>query len=619
MNSSRIQTNRLGLLAVAAIMIIGIGLNNVLFSGLRLDLTENKLYTLTDGTKEILGSIEEPINLYLFFSRDAAQDLPFLGDYAQRIEELLLEFEQYADGNLRLNFIDPAPFSEDEDRAAGFGLQSINLALGSDAVYLGLAGTNAVGDEAKIAIFDPNKEAFLEYDLAKLIYELANPKKPVVGVLSSLPVRGDFNPMTQQMTADWVFVEQLQQLYDLKFLEADIQTIAPETDALILIHPKQLTTETEYAIDQFVLRGGRLIVFVDPWSDLEGRSNPGQPPMGPADNSSSLNKLLNSWGVTVPETEVIGDAQFALQVQGPNGLPIRHLALLGLRETAIDGDDIITAGLESINLGYSGHITSLPDTEITVTPLLTTSNQAAMLPAEMLALAQDPSLLQQGFSPTGTNYNIAARISGDVKSAFDAKPATTTTDAAHLTESNGPINVVVVADTDLLSDRFWAQVQNFFGQRLVNAFASNGDFVGNALDNMLGSEALIGMRGRASFSRPFTRVADLERKAQDDYKLREQMLQQELVETENRLSQLQAEKGEGGTLILSAEQQAELERFRDERLQIRKELRKVQRDLRANIENLGTTLKVINIGLIPALITLLAIGNVLWRRSRRAG
>jgi ABC-type uncharacterized transport system involved in gliding motility auxiliary subunit len=232
----------------------------------------------------------------------------------------------------------------------------------------------------------------------------------------------------------------------------------------------------------------------------------------------------------------------------------------------------------------------------------------------------DPTILQSEFQPRGESLVLAGRVSGEVNSAFDGPPEGSTQAAEHLAKSSGPINVVVVADTDLLTDRFWVQLQNFFGQRLATAFASNGDFVGNALDNMLGSQALIGMRGRATFSRPFTRVEELARRAEDEYQLREQMLQQELAETESRLSQLQAEKTDSGNLILSAEQQAELERFRAERLRIRKELRMVQSNLRSSIEGLGTRLKVINIALIPALFTLVALGMVLWRRSRnRAG
>jgi len=619
MSNVRARTDRLGLAAIAAIVLIAISLSNTLFRGLRLDLTENRLYTLSDGTKQILESIEEPVNLYFFFSASAAQELPFLGTYATRIEELLLEFQQHAQGNLNVSVIDPAPFSEDEDRATGFGLQSISLSLGSDALFFGLAGTNAVGDEATIPVFDPNKEPFLEYDLAKLIYNLANPKKPVVGLLSSLPVRGNFDPLSQQMNPAWVFTEQLEQLYQLRYLEPDIADFDPEIDALILIHPKQISTATEYAIDQFVLRGGRLILFVDPWSDLESQANPAQTPMGAAASASSLNSLLQGWGLSVPENEIIGDSSYALQVQTASGIPIRHLALLGLRDAGIDKADITTAGLESINIGYSGHITPVAEASTTLTPLLSSSTQAGILSAELVAIARDPANLQTGFEPTGQNYILAARVTGEVNSAFDAPPADSTITTPHLAASTTPINVIVVADTDLLTDRFWVQLQNFFGQRLVTAFASNGDFVGNALDNMLGSEALIGMRGRASFSRPFTRVEDLARAAEDEYQLREQMLQKELADTETRLGQLQAEKGDTGNLILSTEQQAELERFRAERLRIRKELRQVQSNLRSDIEGLGTRLKVINIALIPVLFTLLALGSIFWRRSRKSG
>ncbi|MEC9376001.1 MAG: Gldg family protein [Pseudomonadota bacterium] len=615
MHAGKIQSNTMGLIAIASIVIITITLSNSLIRGLRVDLTENSLYTLSDGTKEILSAIEEPINLYFFFSKKAAQDLPFLSTYSQRIQELLLEFQQQNPKKLNVIFTDPLPFSEDEDRATGFGLQGVNLSIGDDALFMGLAGTNAIGNEVIIPIFDPNKETFLEYDLAKLIYELANPKKRNVAILSTLPINGNFDPISQQIQPDWVFLEQLDQLYKLQYLEPNIQAIDSEIEALILIHPKELGVEAEYAIDQFVLRGGKLIVFADPWSDTENRITMGQPMGGSQISSSNLNSLLEAWGVKIPEKEIVGDAAYALQVQSANGIPTRHLAMLGLQNESIDKQDIITANLESINIGYSGHIKILEDAKTKFTPLLVTSNQSSILPAALLNIAsQDPSILQQGFQPTGENYVIAGRISGNVKSAFP-EAIKDSDKEEHLLESSSPINILVIADTDLLSDRFWVQQQNFFGQRLVTPFANNGDFINNALDNILGSKALIGVRGRPTFNRPFTRVENLSRRAEDEYRIRELMLQQELTETENRLGELQAEEGENGALILSSEQQTELQRFQDERLRIRKELRLVQRNLRSDIEGLGNNLKILNIVLIPLIFSFLSIGLNFFRRS----
>jgi ABC-type uncharacterized transport system involved in gliding motility auxiliary subunit len=620
MNSGKLQANALGLIAIAACVLIAIALNNTLLRGLRVDLTENRLYTLTDGTKEILESIDEPVNLYLYFSEQAAQDLPFLGTYAQRVEELLLEFRQVAGDQLNVKIIDPAPFSEDEDRATGFGLQGISLSLGGDPVFFGLAGTNAVGDEATIPIFDPNKEAFLEYDIARLVYELANPDKPIVGILSNLPVRGgNFDPMTQQVQPGWVFTEQLEQLYEIRYLEPDTQTLDADIDALLLVHPKQPAPNLQYAIDQFVLRGGRLIVFVDPYSDFESIASMGQAMGGTQLNNSNLNNLLENWGVTIPAGEVVGDLSNALQVQSAMGLPVRHIGLIGLRDTGIDTDDIITAGLETINLGYSGVIEQTEAATTTLMPLLSTSAEANLLPIELLGMAQqDPTVLQQGFVPSGQVYVLAGRVSGKVSSAFPATPEGYTGTESHLAESVADVNIIVVADTDILSDRFWVQAQNFFGQRLVTAFASNGDFVGNAIDNMLGSEALIGMRGRATFNRPFIRVESLQREAEAEFQLKEEQLQQQLAETEQRLNELQAEEGANGALILSSEQQAELDRFQNERLRIRKELRNVQSGLRSDIEGLGNWLKMLNIALMPLVFMLLAIGVAALRRSRAA-
>lgn len=623
----RLLVNRVGLLAVATIFLITVALSNLLLSGFRTDLTDNRLYTLSEGTVNILESISETVNLYFFFSDRAAADNSYLRNYAQRVREILAEFEEHAGTNLRVTAIDPLPFSEEEDRATAFGLRGISLGLATDQVFLGIAGTNAIGDEEVIAFLDPNKETLLEYELARLIYSLASPSKPTIGLISGLPISGGFDPMTQQPKTPWVVTSQIQQLFDLRPLGLVTEKIDADINLLMLVHPKNLSTTTLYAIDQFILSGGRAILFVDPYAEADipasDPSNPAAAMM--ADRSSNLQGVLDAWGINVPADEVIGDDQYALPVSGPGQRPVRHLGYLGINSGGLDRAEVITADLDSINIGYTGHIVAKKTQNLVVTPLILSSNIAGPIPAGTIGFMSDPAMLRNSFTPTGEQYVIAARITGIVETAFpDGPPAapgtdtTSTNEDQHLLVSKNPINVILVADTDMLTDRFWVQVQNFLGQRITNAFASNGNFVINALENLTGSSDLIGMRSRQSYSRPFTRVMGLRREAENRFRLTEQRLQQELRETEDKLTELQANRSEGSALILSPEQEAELDRFTQERLRVRKELRQVQRGLDQDIENLGTGLKIINIGLIPLLIVIGSLSLFLLRRYKPA-
>jgi ABC-type uncharacterized transport system involved in gliding motility auxiliary subunit len=535
---------------------------------------------------------------------------------------MLEEFAQYADGQLKLTVIDPLPFSEDEDRASEFGLQSINLGTASDPIYLGIAGSNSIGDEEIIAFLDPSKETFLEYDLAKLIYTLSRPDRPVIGLISGLPITAGFDPQTQQMRQPWLITSQVQQLFELRTLPLTTTEIEAEIDVLMVVHPKDLGDDTLYAIDQFILGGGRALLFVDPYSETDiGDANPQMAMM--ADRSSSLAKLLDAWGIAVDVEEVVGDDRFALTVTGLGNRPVRHLALLGVDDSGIDGEDVITAGLGSINFGFSGYIIAAEEASASIAPLVRSSEIAGTIPAANLGFMSDPDLLRDSFAPTGEEYVLAARIQGQLPSAFpDGPPPKPDADSSgasgtHRSQSEESVNVVLVADTDLLTDRLWAQVQNFFGQRLTTAFAGNADFVVNALDNLTGSGDLISIRGRAAYARPFTRVQDLRREAENRFRDTEQRLQQELRDTESRLSELQASREDSSVLILTPEQEAELERFQEQRLRIRKELRQVQRDLDQSIEDLGTWLKVINIGLMPVVISVFSLMLLFFRRRRR--
>ena len=616
----------LGLVFIAAVTA-----NNALLSGLRFDLTENNLYTVSPGTRALLSNIEEPINLYYFFSDTETSDITPLRNFATRVRELLEELDAVAGENLNLNIIDPVPFSEDEDRAAQFGLQPINLGLGQ-AIYFGLVGTNSVGEEEIISIFNPDRERFLEYEIARMVYSLARPEKVVVGLLAGVPMTPGFDPQMQRPTEPWVIYTQAEQLFEVRTLSSSLTTIEEELDVLWLVHPKGLGLETLYAIDQFILRGGRALIFLDPFAEIDMLNSGGDPAAMAAGSSSNLDPLLAAWGIGFTDTEVVADNQLALSISTGAGLrPIRHLGLLGLNSAAMDNDDVITDGLSTLNLGSTGHFTLLDGSTAEIEPLLTSSLDAALLPAIQVQMLSDPEMLQDGFVPTGESYILAARITGQLTTAFpDGQPQDIIPDSEvdasipepspasnNHTNSIENANVILVGDVDFLSDRLWVQRQNFLGQQLTTAFASNGDFVINSLDNLSGSAELIGIRARGTYSRPFTRVEALRRDADAQFRQTEQLLQAELTETETRLAELQAARTDEGALLASPEQQAEVQRFLDQQVRIRQDLRAVQRNLDQDIERLGVILQAINIVVVPLLLTLFALGTVALRRKRK--
>ncbi len=602
-------------------------LSNVGLRGMRLDLTQNRLYTLSPGTQQVLAEVKEPINLYFYFSRDtAAKQAPLVMPYAARVREFLEEIAARSGGKIRLHVIDPQPFSEDEDRASEFGLQAMQTGNSADTLYFGLTGTNSTDGRSSIPAFQADREEFLEYDVVKLIHELATPKKPVIGLISSLALQGQFNPMTGQMGEQWPILTELEQLFTMRPLSADVDHIDKDVDVLMIVHPKQLAPKTLYAIDQFVMRGGRVLLFVDPDSgaDTSGR-DPSNPLAGAmADHSSDLEPLLTAWGIAYDPGMVIGDMGRGLEVrttmQSP---PILHIAVLGLHHGDMDPKDVVTASLDSINMATSGSLGARPGAKTTFEPLLRSSADAAPIPKARFVLLEDPSTLRDGFKPTGQRYALGARITGPVDSAFpkgppaDQKPAAGPP-VAHLSKSVSPANIVVIADTDLLLDYLWVQTRELFGQRVAQAFANNGDLVANILDNLSGSSALISIRGRASFSRPFEKVEALKRQADDRLRSKAQELEAELRQTETKLTELQTKRTDRASLMLTPEQEQELKRFTAEKMSVRKELRETERSLNVDIDRLNSWLKVINIAVAPLAVAVVGLIVLSVRRRRRA-
>ncbi|TYP61779.1 GldG family protein [Stutzerimonas stutzeri] len=607
----RLMYSGAGLLLIALAFLAFNAVSSLIFTDARLDLTEQRLFTLSKGTETILAGLEEPIELQLFYSDEATGELVALRNYARRVEELLHAYQREADGKITLRVIDPEPFSEEEDRAAELGLQAVPLNQGGDKVYFGLAGINAAGQTQSIPFFPLDQEEFLEYEISRLVQTLTTPQMSVVGVLSGLPITGGFDPRTQQATPPWMVLENIRQLFHIESLKRDVDMIPSDVSVLMLIHPKELPEQTLYAIDQFVMRGGKLLVFLDPYSEADTGMGIGPGEFGEG-KASDLEPLFNAWGVRMVPNQVVLDASYAMSVGvGEERRPVRHPAWLSLPQSMMDSEDVVTASLESLNVATSGFLELLKGATTRFVPLIQSSSYAMPIESERFATLENPEVLLRELEPTGERYTLAARIQGSAKSAY---PNGIEGHTDGLKDSSS-INVLAVADTDLLADRMWVQVDNFFGQRMPQPWADNGTFVINVLDNLSGTDALISVRSRGRFARPFTVVEDLQRQAENRFREKEEVLQQRLAETEAQLAELQGPDAEG-VVQLTAEQQTALQNFMQEKLLIRKELREVRYQLNADIEALGRTLKFFNIGLVPLLLTLGMLLLWLWRRRR---
>ena len=653
--------------AVLVLIVLMVACANIVaarFLTSRLDLTAEHLYTLSQGTRNTLAKIDEPITLRFYYSTRLGDEVPSYGVYAQRVRELLDQYVAAAHGKIRLEVYNPQAFSDVEDRAVAFGLKGVPLDAQGEQVYFGLAATNSTDDQQVIAFFAPERERFLEYDLTKLVHSLAFPKKTVVGLMTTLPLEGDMMAMMRGRPSEpMAVIEQLQQLDRVKPLASDIDAIPADIDVLMLVHPQNLPEKTLFAIDQFVLKGGKALVFVDPLSELQA-SHPSQlnPPGSPT--SSNLERLFKSWGFEVPATTVAGDRRNAqrvgVPVPGRGTRPLEYIAWLNLQPANLNRDDMITADLSHIVMASAGIIEPVEGAKTRIEPLITTSSNSTKIPAEKLIGLPDVAGLLAQFKSDNKRYILAAHVTGMVDTAFPAGPpkppepakpeaagkpeasdppageagekkaGETTPAAAKPAEaaaadwvktSAQPINIVVVADTDMLDDRFWMQTQDFFGQRVAVPTANNADFVANAIEVLAGGNDLVGLRSRGTSARPFEVVDRIERDAQERYSAEERALQQKLKDTQAKLADITGKDQANAPTTLSPEQAKTIEEFRADMLQTRRQLRSVQGSLRGDIGRLKAGLEFLDIALIPILVAAVAVilGVLrLKRRSRRA-
>src|SRR5579862_1285304 len=601
-------------LAIVLSIVIFVAVNMAADTALttaKLDLTANGQFTLAQGTRNILANLKEPVTLKFYYSKQVASEYAQTADYAKRVRDLLGEYASLSHGNVVVQEIDPEPFTEAEDQAQGAGLTGAPTDSG-DTVYFGLVGTNRMDGKELIAYFSPEREQYLEYDISSLIYRLSTPKKTLVGIVTSLPMEfgpGGMQAAMQGQGQPYLTYQELAQTYQTQMLPPGFTAIPKDMNVLMIAHPAALNDAQLQVIDQFVLRGGRALVFVDPLSEIsQAGANPYQPPQSPP--SSNLPKLFQAWGIGFDPAKVVADRALAQRVQtrDPMNPTTLYPVWMHLGPDNFADKDPVTANLQSLNLATVGALHPLKGATTTFAPLVTSSDQASLLASSVVKATQDPQELMAEVNPTGEKFVIAARVSGEAKTAFHGSAIKT-----------GKINVVVMADSDVFDDRFWVHVQTLLGKKIAAPFADNAAFVLNSIENLSGSGDLISLRTRESGQRPFTVVRKIQEDAQSQFQAKEKALQQHLTETQQRLHELeQGGEAQQGQVGLTPEQQKEVENFRKDLIDTRTQLRDVQHNLRKDIDALGSRLALINIALVPVLISVFALVLAGLRRRKRA-
>ena len=619
------------LLAFLATVLV-IMLANRYLSAVRFDATENQSYTVSQGTKNILKDVSQPISLKLFYSKKLATQLPGIGVYGDRVADMLKEYQRIAGDKISIEQIDPEPFSEQEDIAVANGLSGVPIDQSGNSFYFGLVGTNSVDGRETIPFFSPERERQLEYDLSQLVYRLSSEQKTKVGILTTLPVQGDPQAAMFGMPSQpWFSLQQLNELHEVDYLDAELDTLEQELSLVLVIHPSTLSRQTLFALDQYALKGGRVIMFVDPYA--ESSQQPDQLKIqqnSSAAEQSDISALLLNWGIRIDASAVIADLDHALRVQSAasgRAEVVDYPIWFMLNQENMNAEDPVFQQLGEVVLASVGELHPSKDATTEFSALLTTSDNASLISTEVLRFQTDPKEVLKQYSPGESSKTVAARISGKAQTAFpnyQPEPIVdennediqeqTQTEIEQINE--GDINIVVFADTDLLRDQFWVQVQNFLGSTIAIPSAGNGQLLANLVDQMSGSPDLISVRNQGSNNRPFTLLEKIRQAADQNFLRKEQELLAELQDTENKLLQLEQAKDSSNSAIVSADQQQEVENFTNKKLTIRKELRQVRHSLQKDIQRVESIVKVVNLALVPLLITLFGL-MLLFFKSRR--
>lgn len=592
-------------------------MSSALFKSERVDLTQQNLFSLSQGTKTLVGQIKEPIRFRFFMSSKLTKEAPQLAAFAQRVRAMLDAYVAASNGKIVLEVVDPKPFSEDEDRAVAFGITPYRASSG-DQVFFGLAVTDSTDGSATIKTFSPEREAFLEYDLTRLVAQLGTRGKPVIALFDSLGLYG--NP--QMRIPVQQSLSQIQQFFDVKPMAGDVDKLPENTKIVMVVHPQGLSDRSKFTIDQWALNGGATMIFVDPWAENQ-MGYGGRPP---SDASSDLPKLFKAWGVGYDKSKAATDLKYAMRANRMiDGRPVTmvNLPWMALRSDALNKSEAILAQLQALVLTNAGAFTTnKPD--VNLRPLVSLSSEGGLLDSsKMRDRNADLRALVNEISKGKASPVIAARLTGKLTSAFTEKPKDSKFEGKPVAKSTKDANIILVGDADMLMDRNWVQKRNILGTEVAQAFANNGDFVINALEQMAGGAALTDLRGRGVSWRPFERIQAMEADASKKYSAKEQQLTKKLKDTQEKLAQLSKTaadakaKGKNANAILTPDQLKAIEKFKAELLTTREELRTVQFELRRDVDSLKSKLTALNVGGVPLVAGAIALLIALWRPRRQ--
>ena len=600
-------------------------LNKNFFKNMRFDLTKSNVYTLSSGTKSILHSIKEPLNFKLFYTKQIGDTNPVYQNYYNKVKELLEQYVLLSNNKIQLKIYNPEPFSNEEDQALEHGMQGVEILQGVYG-YFGLVASNSTDDEEKIIFFDSNRESFLEYDLSKIVSNLANPNRRVIGLYTNLPVLGTFNPLAKSRDAasipPWIVYNQIKEFFEVKRIHEKTRKISDDLELIMIIHPQEVPERILYMFDQFVLRGGKLLIFLDPNAEVERfRTEQQQSTSVSRNNSSTLKELLDRWGVELVEDKVVGDLLSARRVSiGTDAQPsvTDYIAWLDIKSEYIDSSHQATSKVKNLTFATAGILKHNNRNSIEFKKLVWSTKQSMQIDAEEVRSSPDPTTLLRNFVPSNEELVLAAEINGNFVSNFPDGPPKTDRDnfkkENHLQNSVKPSSLIIVSDVDMLYDEYWIR----FTESGAAPISNNADFAINLLEYLNGTEDLIGLRGKGTSLATFTRVERIQKEAEQKYRSKEQELLDKLNDYQQKLKKIESGKGnEEGKDIISEDETSEIEKFRSEMVRVRTELRQVQNALRVNIEKLDSQLKFFNIFLVPILLVILSIILSLIRRKKR--
>jgi ABC-type uncharacterized transport system involved in gliding motility auxiliary subunit len=630
MKNSKFQTLVYSTAGVALVFIAVVGAN-LIFSPVRarVDLTADGLHTLSDGTRAILAKLDAPIQVRLYVSQGKDRMPSAIQPYVQRVEDLLAEFKAQAKGNLEIKKFDPEPDSETEDSAKLDGIEPVNLQqMSGGPFYLGLAVEYAP-QRVAIPFLSPQREKLLEYDLARAVTQVLATNKPVIGIMSPLQVMGGFNPMAMQamqmgrqpqQSEPWIFVNELKRDFEVQTVGMDAEQIDENVKVLVVLHPKDISPKAEFAIDQFVLRGGKVIAFLDALCLADNR-NPN--PMGfNLGGGSTFPKLLNNWGYDFDTSKVVSDTDYMRQLQGRDGRPQLVPSFLFLNSKAINKDDPVTGQLDDIWLPFAGAFTGKAADGLKADVLFYSSKNSQLTDGVTSQL--NGGKVVDDFKPSGIEYNLGLRLTGKFKTSFpDGNPSDTNHVAGatnapagdFLKESKTESAVYLIGDADLMSDQFSVRVDQMF--RTAYPLNGNLTFMQNLIEQATGDANLMEVRSRASLRRAFTVVQEMESKARIAYQAKIESLDKRLQDLQSKLNDFQIKKeGNVAKIILSPEQQQALKQVNEEQANTRKELRKERRNLRLDVEALENWLKWGNILGMPIVVAAVGVGLAIIRYKR---